>query len=113
MKVSTQRMPNCELVSVAGVLDSATAPALEKTLLSLLSSGKNRIVVNLAEVEFLSSVGLKALLAAVLQARRQSPPGDVVIAAARPEVLSIFQRVGLVHVFKFYADDAEAAASLA
>lgn len=113
MKISTQKLPTCELVAIAGVLDSSTAPALEKTLLSLLAAGKNKIVVNLADVEFLSSVGLKALLATVLQARRQSPPGDLVIAGARPEVMDIFQRVGLTHVFRFYPDDAEAADSLA
>lgn len=111
MKVTTQKLQACELVSVEGVLDSATAPALEKTLQSLLAAGRNRIVINLSGVEFMTSVGLRALLGTVLQARRQAPRGDVVLAGVRPELLTVFQRVGLTHVFTFYDDDSQAADS--
>jgi len=112
MKVTTQKMQACDLVIVEGVLDSATAPALEKTLQGLMAGGRNKIVVNLAGVEFMSSVGLRALLGTVLQARRQTPRGDLVIAAARPEIVDIFKRVGLMHVFSFYEDDNQAAGAL-
>lgn len=112
MNITTQTMPGCELVVVSGVLDSATAPALEKKLQDLLSAGRTRFVVDLAGVEFLSSVGIKALLGTVLAARRQSPPGDLVIAAARPEVMDLFRRVGLTHVFRFYDDVPQAVAAM-
>lgn len=112
MQVSTKKLAAGELVIVEGVLDSVTAPALEKTLHALLAGGRNRIVVNLARVEFMSSVGLRALLGTVLQARRQTPRGDLVIAAARPEIVDIFKRVGLMHVFSFYENDAAAEAAL-
>jgi anti-sigma B factor antagonist len=113
MKVTTQKMEACELVVVEGMLDSVTAPSLEKTLQGLMAAGRNRFVVNLAGVEIMSSVGLRALLSTVLQVRRQTPRGDLVISSARPDTVDIFKRVGLMHVFSFYEDDARAAEALA
>ena len=90
MEIKVESMKRCELVTLAGQIDSATAPELEETLLNLVDSGHKNLVLNLADVTFISSPGLKAFLAAQVKARRKVPAGEVVIAEiADPEAVGV------------------------
>jgi anti-sigma B factor antagonist len=111
MEIKTESMKRCELVTVAGRVDSATAPDLEKLLLGLVQSGKKNIVVNLAGTEYISSAGLKALLSAQMKVRKALPAGDVVISAIRPELKESFDLVGFDRLFQFYDEDVQAVGS--
>ncbi|MCP2342809.1 STAS domain-containing protein [Actinomadura rupiterrae] len=57
------------LVTVAGELDLATAPALHHCLRQLLEEPGTQITVDLSEVEFIDGSGLAVLLHAERQAR--------------------------------------------
>jgi anti-sigma B factor antagonist len=108
VEIKTEAMKRCEVVTVAGRIDSATAPELEKVLLGLIQSGQKNIVVNLRETEFISSAGLKALLSALMKVRKSVPTGDVVIAEIRPQLKESFDLVGFDRLFKFYEDNVHA-----
>ena len=111
MEINTEAMKRCELVTVTGRIDSTTAPDLEKLLLGLVQSGKKNIVVNLADADYISSAGLKALLSAQMKVRKAVPPGDVVISAIKPELKESFDLVGFDRLFKFYDEDVLAVGS--
>jgi anti-sigma B factor antagonist len=112
MEIKTQAMRRCELVTVSGRIDSATAPDLEKALLGLIASGQKNIVVNLAECDFISSAGLKALLSGLMKVRKIVPSGDLVISEIRPELRESFDLVGFDRLFKFYEHDVDAVGSV-
>lgn len=111
MEIKTEAMKRCEVVTVSGRIDSATAPELEKVLLGLIQSGQKNIVVNLRDTEFISSAGLKALLSALMKVRKMVPAGDVVISAIRPELRESFELVGFDRLFSFYEDNLHAVGS--
>lgn len=111
MEIKTEAMKRCEVVTVSGRVDSATAPELEQMLLGLVQSGQKNIVVNLRETDFISSAGLKALLTALMRVRKMVPPGDVVISEIKPELRESFDLVGFDRLFKFYEDDLYAVGS--
>ncbi len=111
MDVKAETMKRCELVTVSGRVDSATAPRLEEMLLGLIQAGQKNIVVNLRDTEYISSAGLKALLSALMKVRRLVPPGDVVISEIRPELKETFNLVGFDRLFKFYDTDTHAVGS--
>ena len=111
MEIKAESMKRCELVTVAGRVDSSTAPELEKALLGLIQSGQKNIVVNLKETDFISSAGLKALLSALMKVRKMIPAGDVVISEIRPEMRDSFDLVGFDRLFTFYDDDLRAVGS--
>jgi len=92
-------------------VDSATAPDLEETLQDLIASGRKNLVINLKDVSFMSSAGLKALIGAQMKARRMIPAGDVVLSEVPPYLGETLELVGFHHVFKFYDDDVEAVGS--
>lgn len=111
MDVKAETMKRCELVTVSGRVDSATAPTLEEMLLGLIQAGQKNIVVNLRDTEYISSAGLKALLSALMKVRRLVPPGDVVISEIQPELKETFNLVGFDRLFKFYDTDTHAVGS--
>jgi len=112
MDIKTEAMKRCEVVTVSGRIDSATAPDLEEVLLGLIQAGQKNIVVNLGDVDFISSAGLKALLSALMKVRKKVPPGDLVISEIDPELKESFELVGFDRLFKFYDDDVRAVGSL-
>lgn len=102
MKIETESMKRCEVVTVSGRVDSFTAPELEKLLLGLIKTGQKNIVVNLKDTKYMSSAGLKSLLSALMKVRRMKPRGDVVISEITPELKENFEIVGFNHLFKFF-----------
>lgn len=97
------------VATAKGRVDAASAPALEAQLKALLNQGKAQIVVNLADVSYISSSGLKVLLAALRLARRQQ--GQLVLCSPQPKVASILEMIGFDQVFPI-AQDLETASRL-
>ena len=111
MQITVVSMKRCEVITVSGQIDSASAPELEQTLVGLIDEGKRYLVVNLRDVDFVTSAGLSALLAARIKLRRKTPPGDVVITEVSSILMETFELVGFHHVFTFFDSDAEAVGS--
>jgi anti-anti-sigma factor len=111
MNITTQEMKRCDLVALSGRVDSATAPELEKVLMDLVENGKKNIAVNMRDVDYISSAGMKALLWALMKVRRMIPAGDVVISEITPKLKETFELIGFTHLFKFYDHDIEAVGS--
>lgn len=112
MEVKTQALRRCELITVAGRIDSSTAPDLEKVLLGLISAGQRNLVVNLAQCDFISSAGLKALLSGLMKVRKAVPAGDLALSEVSPELRESFDLVGFDRLFKFYDSDVDAVGSV-
>ncbi|MGD8464623.1 MAG: STAS domain-containing protein [Anaerolineae bacterium] len=111
MEIKTESLKRCELLTVSGRVDSAHAPELETMLIDLIEAGQRNLVVNLGDVTFISSAGLKALLTAQIKVRRRLPRGSVAISETSEELMGTFQLVGLDRLFDFYESDLEAVGS--
>lgn len=94
------------VVTAHGRVDAAAAPNLESQLKALLAQGKTQIVVDMADVSYISSSGLKVLLAALRQSRRQQ--GQLVLCNLQPKVASILEMIGFDQVFPIAQDLAAA-----
>jgi len=101
---------NVARVAPQGRLDTFTVAAFEQTLTEQLDAGRVRLVVDLADVTYVSSSGLRALLSARRRAR--SAGGDVALCNMAPRVREIFEMVGFVSLFNIYASVQEAASAL-
>jgi anti-sigma B factor antagonist len=111
MEIQVESLKRCELVRVSGQVDSATAPELQDRLLEVIEGGTRYMVVNLAEVDFMSSAGLTALLRARIRLRKRIPPGDIAISGMSRRLKETFELVGMHYIFQFYDSDAEAVGS--
>jgi anti-sigma B factor antagonist len=96
-------------VTLQGRVDLPAARALEDALNELCDAGRSRIVVDLSNVPYMASAGLKALLSGLRRARLLG--GDVRLAALTERVLEVFDMSGFDQVFAIYPGASEAVAS--
>jgi anti-sigma B factor antagonist len=111
MDIKTEAMKRCVLITISGQADSSTAPALDEALQEQIKSGKKNLVLNLKDVPYISSAGLKALMAAYIAVRRMTPAGAIAISECPAQLKDTLELVGFHHQFRFYDDDLEAVGS--
>lgn len=75
-----------------GRLDGSTAAAHEKSVQELLVGEVNSIAINLSELEFLSSAGLRVLIVAAKAAKAKG--GKVVLISPKPAILDVLTASG-------------------
>lgn len=114
MEIEQHEMENCDVFRVSGRIDSSNAKEFENALTARVDEGRTNIVVNLKEVEYMSSAALRALVATFSRAQNHpDAPGKLVLARARPEVYEIFVLAAFTSLFTFYDDEKSACASFA
>jgi anti-anti-sigma factor len=72
------------VVNVEGVVDTITAPELEKVLRSLINVKRRGIILNLAPVEYISTAGWSSIISASEKMRQNE--GELVLANMIPNV---------------------------
>lgn len=102
-----QKRKDFEVIYGHGRIDASAAPELEAQLQDLLAEGTNQIIVELSDASYISSSGLKALLTALRQARRQR--GELVLCNLQPKVTLTLEMIGFDRVFPIAPDLAAAA----
>jgi anti-anti-sigma factor len=107
---NTSPQPPIPILTVSGRLDASTVNILERSLLRALLSGAKVIVIDMGEVTYISSSGLRVLLTARRQARERG--GDVVLCALSPNVRDVLDMVGFTVLFSIFGslDEAKHAA---
>ena len=81
-------------VKVAGRLDTTTAPELEATLNESIA-GIEKLVLDFAALDYLSSAGLRVLLAAQKVMNKQ---GEMVIKNINETISEIFEVTGFADI---------------
>lgn len=81
-------------VALEGRLDTSTAPDLEKELNGSLD-GVTDLTLDLKELLYLSSAGLRVLLAAQ---KRMNKQGHMTVTHVCPEILEVFEITGFVDI---------------
>jgi anti-anti-sigma factor len=109
VEIKTQEYKRVAVLTVAGRIDSATAGELEATLNSLMERGKKHLILDFANVEFLSSSGLRVMVNALKALRKVS--GELVLAQPSDRVHSSLSIAGVDVLFKTFPDREAAIAS--
>ena len=89
-----------------GRVDTQGANELDQALQSAVSAGKINLVVDMSDVEAISSVGLRSLAAVLVKTRAEG--GDMKVAALNARVTRVFKIIGF-DVFMSVHDTSEAA----
>ncbi|HEX9145250.1 MAG TPA: STAS domain-containing protein [Candidatus Binatia bacterium] len=103
MELKTQDIANVTLIQAAGRIDHTTAKDFENRLLPQLAgcTGETKkILLDFSEVNFISSAGLRVLMIAAKQCKRQD--GKIVLAALQPMIQEVFQISRFDSVFEVF-----------
>jgi len=109
-EISTKELRRCDVVRVKGRVDSATAPELKTAFESIIDAGRFKIVLNLSEVTFMSSAGLRQLLDALKTCKRWNR-GNLVLADVPVNIKEVLDLAGLTELFLIYDDETDAVGS--
>jgi len=94
------------VVEAQGRIDSNTAHELGSALNQVIDDGYNKIVLDLAGVDYMSSAGLRELVAALKKV--QNMQGDIRISRVTERVYEVMEIPGLHQVLRFFDSQAEA-----
>jgi anti-sigma B factor antagonist len=98
------------VIVVYGDLDVLTTPLLHEALEQVFNEEPSAVLIDLANVTFLDSTALGALV--VAQRHLQDKGGELRLAAVPPAVAKVFDMTGLTERFQIYADADSATAPL-
>ncbi len=104
IKVSGQE--KATILEVSGRVDSMNADQLGVALNQQIDSGHVHLVLDLAQVEFMSSAGLRELVSALKRVKRSS--GDMRIAQPSYRVREVLEMAGLDTIFLIFESSADA-----
>jgi anti-sigma B factor antagonist len=111
MEIEEKDVGGVKILRLTGRLDAYSANEVEKSITGLIDGGCVRIVVNLEGVEYISSSGLRVMLAALKRLRKLK--GELSLACLRPYVKEVFDIAGFTQIFTIYDREAEAVARCA
>ena len=92
MQISQKEENGVVSIAIKGRLDADSAPEAEKLVKEAREGPTSRVLFNLAELEYLSSAGLRVLLSAAKEMRRRD--GKIVLCSLNEFVKEIFEVSG-------------------
>lgn len=96
MEIGFETKNKITIVHLRGRLDAETSPGAESQLLPHLSSGGNWLV-DLKDLEFISSAGLRVFL--MLAKRARECGTKLTLCSLRPGVRNVFEISGFCTIF--------------
>jgi len=107
MEIATREFKRCAVIEVSGRIDSATAPELAETFNEFTGEGQYNLVLDMGDVDFISSAGLRVLIDTQKTCQRLNR-GKLVLADVPEHIYEAFDLAGFVALFDFYDEQVEA-----
>ncbi len=109
MDIRSSELKRVTLFEVSGRIDSTNANELGEALNAAIDAGRTQIVIDLSSVEYMSSAGLRELVAALKKVKRGT--GDLRLASPSERVMEVLELAGLDSIFEIYPNQVEAVGS--
>jgi stage II sporulation protein AA (anti-sigma F factor antagonist) len=110
MEIATERVDNAVIVKAIGKFYSNDAQEVEDGLAGVIGGRMPRLAVDLTEMDYISSAGLRVLLKVAKQVERAN--GKVVLFGLRPNVREVFSITAFDRIFAIHDDRAGALAAM-
>jgi anti-sigma B factor antagonist len=115
MELAHRVVNKVDILKLKGRLDASTAPNLQREIQGLFSNGRYRLVLDISELEYVSSPGLRVLIDARKRAREwkisELERGDVRISGMPQRIREVFDLTGFTSLFEIYDDLIDAVGS--
>ncbi len=94
------------IIRVGGYIDTTTSSELERALDSLLKASVFRVIIDLGNVDYISSAGWGIFISEIKGMREKS--GDLKLARMIPDVYEVFELLEFHYILKAFDDIEEA-----
>lgn len=107
MDISEDRKADAVILALSGKLDATTAKAFENRIVTVIDSGAGqRLVVDLAQLDYVSSSGLRVFLLAAK--RLQATNGNITLCGLQDQIRQVFDLSGFSSIISIYGSRDEA-----
>ena len=96
MEIHTKSIADIKIVAIAGDIDANTAPKVTETILPLVQP-ESKILVDMTEVPYMSSAGLRSLLS--LYRQTTAKDGKIVLVGLSEYILDTMSVTGFLDFF--------------
>jgi anti-sigma B factor antagonist len=107
MNISDETIDGVAVVHLEGNLDTTTAPGVQTHLDRRIDGGANTLIVDFGAVDFVSSAGLRVLLAT---AKKLRPDGILRLYGLNDSVREVFDVSGFSTIIPIFDDQTSALA---
>ena len=101
MEITVKELKQTELITIKGRVDSVEASRLAQALEAANHRGKYKIVVDMSQLEYMSSAGFRALGNAQRNSKRYNR-GEVVLVQVPNIIREALELVGLAEYFNMF-----------
>lgn len=108
MKIVSYQEKDCLVIKVEGRMDIATSPEFEKSCAALMEQGHRRVVIDFSGLEYISSAGLRSILA--IAKKLKSGGGSLSLCSLAGLVKEVFDLSGFDNFLPVFADVEQALA---
>ncbi|RMG89138.1 MAG: anti-sigma factor antagonist [Chloroflexi bacterium] len=109
LNINVSKIDHVALIEVQGRIDSTTALEFGQALASAIDDGERNIVLDLANVDYMSSAGLREIVSALKKVKRAS--GDLRIAQPSTRVSEVLEMAGLDTILQIFPNQTDAVSS--
>ncbi|NIS59194.1 MAG: anti-sigma factor antagonist [Proteobacteria bacterium] len=92
MEIIEKKQDDVCIFMLNGRLDSNTSPALEEKVLEAINSGANKMIIDFAALEYISSAGLRVLNKATKQLKHND--GMLILSSLQDYIREVFEIAG-------------------
>lgn len=104
--IKEEKKQDVLVIRLIGRLDAITASDAERKILSIIDRGEVKLLLDFRHVEYISSAGMRVLLAIAKKLRGLS--GKLVLCSVNPRVMDVLKMSGFDHVMDLQKDEQEA-----
>ena len=106
MEITTRDVNEVKVVQIEGELDTGSSPDAQNQLDQLRGQGVKKILLDLTKLDFISSAGLRVLLATVQELKEDG--GDLRVCSLNREVREVFDVSGFSTLLMVFDNEAKA-----
>ena len=104
MKIEENILNDVSSIKLEGRFDVNTSDAVEKFIREKIEKGCSQFVLNMENVSFISSAGLRVVIIIARELRNEHK-GDLHIAVLQPSVKRVFEISGVKNILKIFNDE--------
>ena len=109
MEITIRDQGDTKVVMLNGKLDTNTTPAVESEINTLLDAGANKLLINFEQLSYISSSGLRLLLATAK--RLKGSGGELKVCSLNEMATEVFEISGFSSILNVFSSEQEALGS--
>ena len=100
MEIKTRKEKDTVVVSVKGRMDAVSSPEFDKGLAELIAEGEKVFIIDLGDLDYISSAGLRSILATTKKLKAKE--GQLLLSSLKDVVKEVFEISGFSSIIPIH-----------